>query len=210
LSRRNVRPGQNVCPGQNVRSGQNVRPGRNVRSGRSRRVRKNRLKSLLSWALALAVTLGIALAVRTWGVQPVRIAGTSMEGTLMSGDLALVTKFDYLNDAPERGDVVLCRLPGREAEYVKRVIGLPGETIEIAGGQVLSNGAALHEPSAVAAGEDYPARTLSADDYFVLGDNRAVSYDSREEDIGSLASGDFLGRVRCILWPLDRLFAGID
>lgn len=175
-----------------------------------RRRRKSAARSLISWALAIALTFGLAFAVRTWLVQPVRIAGTSMEGTLMSGDVVLATKFDYLSDAPERGDVVLCRLPGREAEYVKRVIGLPGETIGIADGQVLIDGVPLSEPYAAAAAEDYPARTLGADEYFVLGDNRAVSYDSREEDIGSLASGDFLGRVRCILWPFDRLFAGID
>ena len=90
------------------------------------------------------------------------------------------------------------------------MIGLPGETIEIAAGETLIDGVPLCESYAAAAAEDFPARTLGPDEYFVLGDNRAVSYDSREEDIGSLASGDFLGRVRCILWPLDRLFAGID
>ena len=198
MSRRNVRPGRNVCSGQNVCS------------GRTRRARKNRLRSLLSWAIAIAVTLGVALAVRTWVVQPVRIAGTSMEKTLMSGDVVLATKFDYLSDVPERGHVVLCRLPGRSEQYVKRVIGLPGETVEIAAGQVLIDGIPLNEPYAALSGEDYPARTLGADEFFVLGDNRAVSYDSREEDIGSLASGDFLGRVRCILRPTDRLFRGVE
>lgn len=198
MSRRNVRPGQNVCPGQNVRP------------GRSRPRRGSLVRALFSWAAAFAVVIVLAAAVRTFAVQTVRIAGTSMEGTLMSGDVVLVTKFDYLSDAPERGHVVLCNLPGRSEHYVKRVIGLPGETVEIAAGQVLINGVPLNEPYAAISEEDYPARTLGADEFFVLGDNRAVSYDSREEDIGSLASGDFLGRVRCILRPLDRLFRGVE
>ena len=169
--------------------------------------RKRRLRALLGWAVALAATLLVALALRRWVAQPLRIAGTSMEPALHGGDVVLATKFDYLRAAPARGDIVLCRLPGRAGEYVKRVVGLPGETIAIADGQTYIDGRPLAEAYASPAAEDFET-TLGADEYFVMGDNRPQSYDSREEDIGSLASGDFLGRVRCVIWPLSGIFAG--
>lgn len=172
------------------------------------RRRKRRLRSLIGWAAVIALALALGLAARTWLGCPVRVAGSSMEPTLRDGELVFVTKFDYLRSAPARGDVTLCSLPGRAGEYVKRVIGLPGETVRIVSGQVYIDGTPLEEPYAAPAEEDF-ARTLGEGEYLVMGDNRPASYDSREEDIGSLASGDFRGRVRCVLWPLERLFAGV-
>ena len=165
---------------------------------------KRPLRAALGWAAALAMTLLVALALRRWAVLPVRVVGASMEPTLMSGECVLVTRFDYLGAAPERGDVVLCALPGRDGQYIKRVIGLPGETVRIVSGQTYIDGHPLAEDYATPADADFEAE-LGENEYLVLGDNRPASYDSREEDIGSLASSDFLGRVRCVIWPPDRL-----
>ena len=162
----------------------------------------------MGWLAVIALALGLGLAARSWLICPVRVVGTSMEPTLRDGELVLVTKFDYLRAKPARGDVVLCRLPGRAGEYVKRVIGLPGETVRIASGQVYIDGAPLEEPYAAPAERDY-ARAPGEDEYLVMGDNRPASYDSREDDVGSLNSGDFLGRARRVLWPRERFFAGV-
>ena len=168
---------------------------------------KSRLRGLLGWLAAVLLALALGLALRTWGAQAVRVAGTSMEPTLRDGELVLATRFDYLNADPARGDVVLCRLPGRAGSYVKRVIGLPGETVQIRAGATYIDGVLLEEPYAAPADKDF-ATALGADEYLVMGDNRPDSYDSREEDIGSLASGDFLGRVRLIIWPPERFGTG--
>ena len=165
---------------------------------------RRRRRGWLGWLIALGLTCLLALGLRAFAAQTVLVAGVSMEPTLRSGDCVLVTRFDYRKSAPARGDVVLCRLPNRAGGYIKRVVGLPGETVRIVSGQTYVDGQLLEEPWATPADEDYEI-SLGEDQYLVLGDNRPVSYDSREEDIGSLASGDFLGRVRCVVWPLGRL-----
>lgn len=152
--------------------------------------------------LILAVALG--LAARQWLVSAVRIAGNSMAKTLVSGDIILVTRPDYaFGGAPERGDIVECAFPGRDGRYVKRVIGLPGDTVEFVDGALFVNGQAVSEPYVTSQTEDIHAE-LGPDEYFVLGDNRAESYDSRAADMGCVSRDCILGRVRIILWPLSR------
>ena len=91
--------------------------------------------------ILLALALGLAL--RTWVIGAVRVAGTSMSGTLVSGDVALVLRAPF---EPRRGDVVECRFPGRGDTYIKRVIGLPGETIAFENGGLRVNGVETPEP----------------------------------------------------------------
>ena len=160
---------------------------------------------MLIAAVALIAALALGLGIRRLGVGTVRVAGTSMRGTLTDGDIALVTRFDYLNGRmPKRGDVVECRFPGRSDTYIKRVVGLPGEDVHFSGGQLTVNGVVIAEPYVSSPTEDYEVR-LGEDEYLVLGDNRAESYDSRMADMGAIASDAFLGRVRWVLWPLDRI-----
>lgn len=162
---------------------------------------KNALKGLT--ILLIAVLLG--LAARQWLVGTVRIAGSSMSGTLAGGDIALVTRFDYLGGrAPARGDVVQCRFPDRSGSYVKRVIGLPGETVEFSGGALYIDGVHIPEPYVTSPTGDF-CTELGTDEYLVLGDNRIESYDSRAEDMGCIPQEYLLGRVRLILWPFSRI-----
>lgn len=149
-------------------------------------------------ALALAALLG--LCARRWVVSTIRIAGTSMEGALCSGDVALIWR---PHGDVRRGDVVECRFPGREGTYVKRVIGLPGERIAFEGGALYVDGKPVAEPYVSSLTDDF-AIALGADEYLLLGDNRAQSYDSRAEDMGPVARDDILGRVCWVLWPLNR------
>ena len=158
------------------------------------------MKRRLAVVLLLIAAICLGLAARKWLVTTVRIAGSSMEDTLCSGDVALVLR---LYGAPKRGDVVQCAFPGRDGAYVKRVIGLPGETVDCRDGALHINGRALSEPYVSSHTEDFHA-ALGADEYLVLGDNRAESYDSRAEDMGCISARNLLGRVCWILWPLNR------
>ena len=147
----------------------------------------------------------ICLCLHLFVFHMVRIEGTSMESGLRSGDLVLVTRFDYAgNRTPRRGDVVECSFPGRSGVYIKRVIGLPGETVEIREGRTWIDGVALSESYASGPAEDYRAE-LGEDEYLVLGDNRVESYDSRAEEMGFLHRANFLGRARLALWPLRKI-----
>ena len=152
----------------------------------------------------LVAFVALCLAIRLWGFHLVRVEGSSMVDTLNSGDVTFVTRFDYRLGAPRRGDVVECRFPGRDGTYLKRLIGLPGETVEIIDGRTYIDGAALSEPYATGPSEDYRAE-LGADEYLVLGDNRSESYDSRAGDMGMLHREDLLGRVRWALWPFGNI-----
>lgn len=167
------------------------------------------MKRFLSWLIALAVAAGLGLFVRTYIFTFTRVAGDSMAETLETGDIAFVTKFDYIRNPPARFDVVLLKFPGRDGQYLKRVIGLPGETVDIISGVVHINGTALDEPHAQQSDDDSHIR-LGENEYFVLGDNRPESYDSREEDMGAVGADSFLGRVRAVVWPLGRFRIGID
>lgn len=157
--------------------------------------------------LVLLLCLGLGLAVRRWGAGLVRVTGVSMNNTLMDGDIVLVTRIDYRGRTPERGDVVECRFPGRDGSYIKRVIGLPGDRVIFEEGFLTRNGAPVMEPYVSSVTDDY-AIDLRDDQYLLLGDNRAESYDSRMPDMGAVDADAFTGRVRWVLWPLDR-FGGV-
>ena len=158
---------------------------------------------ILAAALIVLAAAGAGLWLRGHAFSLVRVAGGSMERTLRNGDLALVTRADFASDPPRRGDVVQCRFPGRPGAYIKRVIGLPGDRVAFSGGRLWLNGVRTEEPYVLTPTDDY-AIELGEDEYLVLGDNRAESYDSRMDDMGPLGRADLLGRVRWILLPLDR------
>ena len=164
-----------------------------------------RLRGAAAALLALALAAALGLALRHWGVGLIRVAGSSMSDTLVSGDIVLATRFDYARGGvPSRGDVVECRFPGRADTYVKRVIGVPGDEVVFQNGALALNGRSVAEPYVSSPTEDY-AILLGADQYLVLGDNRAESYDSRMPDMGPLGADAFLGRVRWIVWPPNRI-----
>ncbi|MBR2698148.1 MAG: signal peptidase I [Clostridia bacterium] len=163
------------------------------------------MKRLIGVIAALLACAALGFAVRLWGMGLVRITGASMNNTLRSGDIVLVTRFDYRGDRrPAFGDVVECRFPGREDTYVKRVMGLPGDDIAFSQGFLTRNGEGVTEPFVSSVTDDYHIR-LAEDQYLLLGDNRAESYDSRMPDMGPVGAEAFSGRVRAIVWPPDRI-----
>lgn len=157
------------------------------------------MKRLLAALLPLIFAVCIGFAARTWLFSTVRIAGSSMENTLRSGDVALVFRLA----PPRRGSIMQCTFDGRSGSYVKRVIGTPGDTVEFSAGQLMVNDQPLSEPYVSSPTEDMRI-TLSENEYFVLGDNRAESYDSRADDMGCIGREQFLGSVKWILWPVSR------
>lgn len=128
-----------------------------------------------------------------------RIEGQSMEPNLHDGEYVLIDKVSYVLHPPERGDVVVLLRPG-ERDYIKRIIGLPGDTVEVKNGQVLVNGIALDEPYiADPARQNTPARQVEPERYFVMGDNRNNSSDSRS--FGTISAKDIVGRAWIVYWP---------
>ena len=165
----------------------------------------------MSWLIELASAIAAALILRVFVVNIARIKGGSMLPTLHDRDIALVWRLPYRFHAPSRGDVVICHYPGRRMlrikwlpqAFVKRVVGLPGDTLEIIEGTVHINGAPLAEPyldpSRCRYQRTRPPRTLGPDEYFVMGDNRDHSNDSRS--VGPLRRRAIRGRVVCMLFP---------
>lgn len=167
------------------------------------------MKKIFACALILALAFALGMFIREYVAGVTTVAGDSMYDTLVTGDRVLVSRLEYALGTPQRGDIAQIALEDRGGLYLKRVIGLPGETVELISGTVHINGQPLDEPYAVMSDDDFYIE-LGEDEYFVLGDNRPVSYDSREEDFGVVSAGCFRGRVRAVLWPFDRIQFGIE
>lgn len=154
-------------------------------------------------SLGSHITLGalIAIAVVLFVMQGYRVSGACMEPHLYTGERVLAYKLAYLVHPPRRGDIVIFHYPKQPSEmYVKRVIGLPGETVEIRNGRVLINGNLLPDPHRTfAAHGNWGPKFVPHDQFFVMGDNRDVSDDSR--CWGNLPSYRIVGRAVACYWP---------
>jgi signal peptidase I len=149
----------------------------------------------------VVVAASVLVLVGVFLVQPFRVEGQSMEPLLAPGERILVSKLAYRTDEVRRHDVVVLRAPDGRT-LVKRVIGLPGELVEVVAGRVLVDGRDVVEPYVAAArrsDESLPAHRLGADEYFVLGDNRAASLDSRA--FGPVVRERIRGKAVWIYWP---------
>jgi signal peptidase I len=174
-----------------------------------------RRRWILEWVLVLAVAVGLAVVLRTFVVQTYSIPSGSMIPTLMVGDRIVVDKLSYHLHAVHRGDVVVFATPPKEVpilmvnDLVKRVIGLPGETISSGPhGEVLINGKVLDQPWLTAGARADPGppittQKIPAGHIFVMGDNRGLSDDSR--DYGPVSESLIVGRAVFGFWPLSRI-----
>lgn len=169
----------------------------------------------MSDLLFLLCAAALALTLRCFVVSIARIKGRSMLPTLHDRDVVLVWRLPYLLGRPRRFDVVICHYPGRQLKrlpflpqaFVKRVIGLPGETLEVIEGVLHVGGQPVAEPfldpERTRFFRSRPPVTLGPDEYFVMGDNRDSSNDSRR--VGPLHRRAIVGRVVCVLLPLRRI-----
>jgi signal peptidase I len=158
------------------------------------------------WVRDLLLAIGIALVIIVFLYQPVKVEGTSMAPLLSDQERIFINKFVYRFEPIERGDVVVFWYPlERSKSFIKRVIGLPGETVEIRQGHVRVNGRALEEPyvpAQFADFSDYGPVRVPRDSYFVMGDHRISSNDSRV--FGPVASRYIYGRAVFAYWPFDH------
>ncbi len=187
-------------------------------------------KELREWLIALAAAALIAFVIRSCLFMFIRVDGNSMNNTLKNGEFLFVTIADMKLMSPERGDVVICRYPNRKEHFVKRLVGVPGDQVERVCGvtyviytnesgqtvrEAMDERYASRWPNGCP--DDYEPYTLGEDEYFVVGDNRYDSHDSRDwkdrdpsRDVGPITGKMLVGRVRCVLWPPERTFTTPD
>jgi len=193
--------------------------------------KKSIKREILEWILTIVLAIAVALPIRAFAFELVRVDGESMDDTLANGEIMFVTKFDYASTwlvlpwqdeeskekaarittggNPQRFDVVICRYPGRgDTNFVKRVVGLPGDTVEIRGGYLYINDEKQDEPYI---SDEYRNGSLNSfgpytvpeGKYFVLGDHRNNSNDSRSQ--GAISRDSIIGHVRTVLFPLNEI-----
>ena len=168
-------------------------------------------RELGGWLLYILIIIGLTYLIITFVGQRTRVSGSSMETTLSNGDNLIVDKLTYHFKEPKRYDIIVFPYKYEEnTYYIKRIIGLPGETVQVIDGYTYINGEQL-------AGDIYGAEvmesagiaaepiTLGEDEYFVLGDNRNHSSDSRDPSVGILKRKDLMGRAWISIYPFDKM-----
>ena len=193
--------------------------------------KKTPAREILEWILTFVTALMIALPIRAFAFELVRVDGSSMDQTLADEEILFVSKYDYgsvwlalpwqdartkeraarwsVGAEPERFDVVICRYPGRgDTNFVKRVVGLPGDTVELRDGYLYVNGERYEElyvanEYRIPGGSNgwfYRPYTVPDGEYFVMGDHRNNSNDSRA--VGTITRDMIIGHARSVVWPV--------
>lgn len=191
--------------------------------------KKTVAQEIASWFLTLLGALVIALSVRQLLFEPIRVEGGSMMNTLRDGEIVLVTKPAYHRGDIHRGDVVICRYPNRNTQttlslggslettfthhtlFVKRLIALPGDILEMREGAVYVNGELVDESAIDMHSQSkttFSPVLLGEDSYFVMGDNRGNSNDSRA--VGPISRDMIVGHVTKVLWPLSKFLQNVQ
>lgn len=189
--------------------------------------KKNTLKEIRDWVLSLAAALLVVFLVRSYVFTVIRVDGSSMSPTLEDGERLFVTVLDMKLNGAERGDIVICNYPGRydtvlgirkKQYFVKRVVAVGGDTVwrknnatYVTYGDTGETVALDEEYASRYPGYDYEYQ-LQEDEYFVVGDNRGNSHDSRDwqdatpdRDVGPISKDMLVGHVRFVFWPLDEI-----
>ena len=168
---------------------------------------RSRAIALSVWLRDLVISLAISCFIIIFLYQPVKVEGTSMMPSLEDQERIFVNKFVYRLEPIQRGDIVVFRYPRDPSKsFIKRVVGLAGDRIRIDGGRVFVNGQALEEDYVPRAYEDersYPATVVPPNSYFVLGDHRSLSNDSR--DFGAVDQSFIYGKAVFGYWPIDKM-----
>ena len=159
------------------------------------------IKEIIVWLLLIVLTITASYFITTNIFVKTAVAGVSMEPTLMEGQVVIVNKIEYYLKSPKRNDVIVYKQSNREHSYyeIKRVIGLPGETVKIKNGMIYINDEVLKEKIKTEtienAGLAEEGIKLDDNEYFVLGDNRNDSEDSRFASVGNVLKNEILGKA---------------
>ena len=171
---------------------------------------KEIIKELAGWLLYIVLIIAFTWFVVTFVGQRTEFSGSSMETTLSDKDQLIVDKMTYRFRDPKRYDIVVFPYQYQDnTYYIKRIIGLPGETVQILSGMVYIDGMRLDEHYGNEMMENpgiaEEPLTLDENEYFVLGDNRNNSSDSRASDVGLIHRKDLIGRAWIRVWPLSQI-----
>ena len=179
---------------------------------------KEIIKEIINTVLYFAGVMIAALLIVMFVVQRTQVDGESMEPTLYNGENLMVDKLSYRFRDPERFEIIVLRPFENDTKtlYIKRIIGLPGETVQIEeDGTILINGEKLYEGygkeviHADKRGRAAQEVQLGEDEYFVMGDNRNNSGDSRDKNVGNIHRSKIIGRAWIRIWPLNK-FGGVQ
>ena len=195
-----------------------------------RKPKKSWKKELREWIVSLAAALMVVFFIRSFLFQIIRVDGDSMYSTLLNKERLFVTIPDVRLGGVERGDIVICRYPNRGiTNFVKRAVAVPGDMIyrecgvthvvyqttdengeTVTVDEMLDERYSLYFP--LGSSDDYEAYTLGENEYFVVGDNRYNSHDSRDwndnspnGDVGPITEDMIVGKVQCVVWPLSSI-----
>jgi len=173
---------------------------------------KRAIAAIFDFLQSVVVVMAVMVMIYLFIMSPQEISGQSMDPNFHNGEYILTNKIEYKIGDPKRGDIVIFKSPrNKEIDYIKRVIGLPGETIRLSNSTFFINGKKLDEPylapTVYTFGGSYLAENtdivVPPGKYFVSGDNRPHSSDSRE--FGPIAKEDFIGKALLRYWPFSRL-----
>ncbi len=180
--------------------------------GKTTEKEENVLREILGWILYVLIIIGATYLIVTYVGQRTRVSGESMLPSLHNEDNLIVDKISYRFRDPKRYEIIVFPYKYQEdTYYIKRIIGLPGETVQVKDGAVYINGELLGEAYGIEPIEDDKKGiaaepiTLGEDEYFVMGDNRNHSSDSRDPSVGILNRDDLIGRAWIRIWPLDSI-----
>ena len=184
--------------------------GRNKYGKRAEKSKLSVLKEIFGFLIYVAVVVGITFLIITFVGQRTYVSGSSMENTLSDGDNLIVDKITYRFTDPQRFDIIVFPFQyGEKVYYIKRIIGLPGETIRVQDGEIYVDGEILEESYGRevmrSSGIAEDPIVLGEDEYFVLGDNRNDSMDSRDPSVGLIKRDHIIGRAWMRVWPLNEI-----
>ena len=215
-------------PNNNLENLENaIEEEKDTRKGKKQK--KSFWRELGEWVVSLAAAVVIVLIIQNFLFTLIRVDGDSMNTTLWDGERLFVTVADVKFGTVDRDSVVICHYPNRgRTFFVKRLVGLPGDTVYRENGvthivyeTVDENGETVTVDNPLDAefvsifynpDNDYEPYVLADDEYFVVGDNRGNSHDSRDwndsdasRDVGPITKDMLVGRVRCVIWPFNRI-----
>ena len=164
---------------------------------------KETLKVILTYVAIVATVI----IIRIFFVDPIRVDGRSMDDTLKNGEILLLNKIVYKKGEVRRFDIVV--IDEGNKSIIKRVVGLPGETIEYKDNKLYINGKEMNDPYPSTKTDDFSIEDVGhtkipGDTYFVMGDNRTDSLDSRYPSVGVIKKSQILGRANFVIWPLNK------
>lgn len=166
-------------------------------------------EEIKDWIISILIAIVLAFFIRYFIVELYMVEGPSMRPTLVNGERLVVNKFIYRFKTPERGEILVFRYPRDPSrDFIKRVIAVAGDTVEIKDGRVFLNGQLLNEPYILERTRgSYPIATVPEGHIYVMGDNRNNSEDSRFKDVGFVPLELIKGKAVTVFWPLDHIKA---